>query len=260
MATTDHAETPTPAASRSLDGRQKTFTSGVGEAPPMTPPPAAGYNAPPAAPIENAKTHTYGITTDTGYGVGWDLRLPDGSIGMASAKHVTAGDTKYPPVISTPDSDFAVSRTTDGVKGGLDLASRDAEPGDQVALVTPQQGPLPATVTGSEVVTPDGGGGETFHTTTVDRPVIPGDSGSPGVLIKPGDPDHGKVVGTVSCTDQSETAMVPASTMREAVGAHHDLFTAPGQGYGRNAALDSPVGTPTEPDISATAGRLGISR
>jgi hypothetical protein len=123
-----------------------------------------------------------------------------------------------PPIAVTPDSDFAVVAGQQGGGGGLELASRDAEPGEQVAIVTSQQGTLPATVTGTEVVNPDGGGGESFNTTTVDRPVIPGDSGSPGVLIKPGDPDHGKVIGTVSCTDYDETGLVPASTMREVVG------------------------------------------
>jgi hypothetical protein len=213
-------------------------------------PPQAEYVAPTAVdPIGNAKTHTYGITTDNGYGTAWDLALPDGSTGMASAKHVIGGDTKYPPIASTPDSDFAMAANTDGVQGGLELASRDAEPGDQVALVTPRQGPLHATVTGTEVVNPEGGGGESFDATTVDRPVIAGDSGSPGVLIKPGDVDHGKVVGTVSCTDESETALVPASTMRELVGApgaRHDAF-AEGHGYGHNAALDGPVGSSVRP-------------
>jgi hypothetical protein len=181
-----------------------------------------GYDSVAASdPIGNAKNHTGRIYAAgvrmPGEGTAWDLRMPDGTTGRATAGHVVSGDWMHQTIASTPDSDFAVvSGRQSGGDGALELASRDAQPGDQVAIVS-DRGVIPANVTGTERVQPDGTD-HAYHSTVVDQPVVPGWSGSPMVLTTPGDPDQGKVVATATCSNSAESNGVPASVMREAIG------------------------------------------
>ena len=71
-----------------------------------------------------------------------------------------------------------------------------SQPGDQVAIVS-DRGVITATVTGTEMVQPEGGS-QAYYSTVVDQPVVPGWSGSPMVLTTPDDPDQGKVVATTA--------------------------------------------------------------
>jgi hypothetical protein len=181
-----------------------------------------GYDSVAAtAPIGNAEAHTGRIYAAgvrmPGEGTAWDLRMPDGTTGRATAGHVVRDDWMHQTIASTPDSDFAVvsGRQSDG-DGALELASRDAQPGDQVAIVS-DRGVITANVTGTEMVHPEGSD-HAYHSTVVDQPVVPGWSGSPMVLTNPGDPDQGKVVATATCSNSAESNGVPASVMREAIG------------------------------------------
>lgn len=174
-----------------------------------------------ADPIANAEEHTGRIYAAgvrmPGEGTAWDLRMPDGTTGRATARHVISGDWMHQTIASAPNSDFAVvSGRQSGGDGALELASRDAQPGDQVAIVS-DRGVIPANVTGTEMVQPEGES-NAYHSTVVDQPVKPGWSGSPMVLTTPGDPDHGKVVATATCSNSAESNGVPSSVMREAIG------------------------------------------
>lgn len=174
-----------------------------------------------ADPITNAEEHTGRIYAAgarmPGEGTAWDLRMPDGTTGRATAEHVVSGDWMHQTIAHAPDSDFAVvsGRQSDG-DSALELASRDAQPGDQVAIVS-DRGVIPANVTGTETVEP-AGESNAYHSTVVDQSVKPGWSGSPMVLTTPGDPDQGKVVATATCSNSAESNGVPASVMREAIG------------------------------------------
>jgi hypothetical protein len=174
-----------------------------------------------ADPIANAEEHTGRIYAAgarmPGEGTAWDLRMPDGTTGRATAEHVVSGDWMHQTIAHAPDSDFAVvsGRQSDG-DGALELASRDAQPGDQVAIVS-DRGVIPANVTGTETVEPNGSS-RSYHSTVVDQGVVGGWSGSPMILTTPDDPDTGKVVATTTCSDDVESNGVPASVMREAIG------------------------------------------
>lgn len=179
----------------------------------------ARYGQPPADPIGFAEDHTSRINTGpiipTSMGTAWDLRMPDGTVGQATAHHVVDGDWNHRKVVEDPANDFAV--VSGGREGSaLELASQDAQPGDQVAIVSAKEGVVPANVVDNRPVQPDGHP-NAFNATVVDRPVQSGTSGSSAIQMTPG-PDQGKVVGAVSCGDDTQTSLVPASTMRQAIG------------------------------------------
>jgi hypothetical protein len=169
-------------------------------------------------PVGNAEGHISTLLTGhpipTTTGTAWDLRMPDGSIGKATADHVVEDDWLHRKVANDPANDFAV--VSGSGDSGLELASQDAQPGDPVAIVSAKEGVIHANALGHRPTQPDGHP-NSFDALVVNKPVKGGTSGSPIVQLAEG-PDKGKVVGVVSCGDETETAGAPASTMRQAIG------------------------------------------
>jgi hypothetical protein len=239
------AEEPAASASRSLerDMGQTTLKSTTALAAPQAAEHDAfaaghGYDSVAAAdPIGNAEAHTGTIYAARGLsnpkGTAWDLRMPDGTTGRATAQHVVDGDWAHRKVVDDYHDDFAVvsGRQGDG-DDALELASRDAVAGDQVAIVS-DRGVIPTTVLGTRTDQP-ACHDNAFTRTVVATPVDPGWSGSPMLQMMPG-PDYGKVVAVTSMGDEDTACGAPASVMREAIGGP----SAPAEPIRDEAELDA---------------------